>query len=185
MNIDLGYERSDDERLIDQLMEEDVIVMTSACMAVSNSSNIFTEHELLNKDQHFVCPDDGVRDQLILLRRVSSYFRKITNFSADEFEELSSLVCTIIESNAHSTGQPRSVFGMQPKLSAQQRHFLFVLYLHDNNVRLNAFRWKWAKFSTCNDILFVSSCINGALSDELHCPCESERMISGQTIPRF
>ena len=50
---------------------------------------------------------------------------------------------------------------------------------------MNAFTWNWAKSSTGDDILFISSCINAALSDELRWPSESERRISAQTIPGF
>ena len=89
MDFDFGYQKIDAESLIDQLIEKDMIAITAACMEVYKSSNLFIEDELLNKDQNFVCPEDGFLDQLILLQKTPLYFRIITNFSAVKFSELS------------------------------------------------------------------------------------------------
>src|SRR5689334_5599763 len=86
MAVFLVYEKTDSERWIDQLMEEDTIAIASVCITASNSCNLFTDDELLNEDQNFVDPEDGVRDQLILLQRTPSYFRIITNFSGEEIQ---------------------------------------------------------------------------------------------------
>lgn len=180
-----GYQKSEAELLVERIRKEEFLVISAACAAASNAPSYFNGDELLNEDQNLVSNEEGVRDQLILLQRTPSYFRIITNFSAEEFEELSQSVCPLIATMARSTGQPRSLFhGRQPKLSPQQRLLLFILYMkHDNTVRMDAFTWNWSKSSTCDDTLFVASCINEALAEELQWPNSGQRRALGSMIP--
>jgi hypothetical protein len=40
----------------------------------------------------------------------------------------------------------------------------------------DAFMWKWSKFALCDDILFIASCIDHALLDEIQWSTLKERV---------
>ena len=52
----------------------------------------------------YVDPNEGVRDVLATLSATPSYFKIITNFTQEEFEELCQIGCPPLEGNARSTG---------------------------------------------------------------------------------
>jgi hypothetical protein len=131
---------------------------------------------LIQPASNYVNPDAGVRDVLMTLQHTPDLFKTITNLTAVEVELLSNLVCPLILSTARSTGEKWSAMGRFPKLSPLQRLLHFLLYLkHDNAARYEGFTWNWSKSSSCDDALFVASCINKALEDQLRWPNEPER----------
>ena len=71
-------------------------------------------------------------------------------------------------------------------MSPEQRVLHFVLYLkHDNIVQLEAYGWNYAPSSSCNDAIFVASCLNEALEDELSWPDERRRSMLAARLPEF
>lgn len=113
-------------------------------------------------------------------------FKVLTNFPANEFEELRALVCPLISTYARTTGAPRSVFGRRPKLCPEQRLLHLIFYLkHDNVTRFDAYYWNWSKSSAYDDALFVSSYLNEALKEELKWPDETERQALTVSLPDF
>jgi hypothetical protein len=38
---------------------------------------------------------------------------------------------------------------------------------HDNVTMHDAFMWNWSKSTLCDDALFIASCINNALTNEI------------------
>jgi hypothetical protein len=174
--------------LMEQLDFTDVETAAIAAVAVAAVSSWYCLDECIQEenDQTYVNQALGVRDQLAVLLQTPSLFKILTNFTAEEFEELCGAVCPLIESNARTTGAPRSVFGRRPKLSSQQRVLHLVFYLkHDNVVRFDAFNWNWSKSSACDDAIFVASCINSALKHELRWPDANERRILAETLQDF
>jgi len=169
-----------------ELSEEELIAIGAVATAASNIWYFFDPDELNETDQTFVNSLVGVRDQLATLLQTPSLFKVLTNFTADEFEELASAVCPIVATHARTTGAPRSVFGRRPKLTPEQRLLHLIFYLkHDNVVRYDAYGWNWSKSSACDDAVFVSSCLNEALKDELKWPNEIERRALALTLPEF
>ena len=76
--------------------------------------------------------------------------------------------------------------GLRPKVSADQRLLAFILNLkHDNTATLEDFHWNWAKSSVSDDAVFISSCINHCLADEIRWPTGEERERLRQHIPEF
>jgi hypothetical protein len=43
----------------------------------------------------------------------------------------------------------------------------------------DAFMWNLAKSSLCDDVIFIASCLNHALVDEIHWPSSFERVALG------
>jgi hypothetical protein len=56
---------------------------------------------------------------------------------------------------------------------------------HDNVVTFNAFMWNWRKSNVCDDAIFIASCINEALSNEIWWPTIKERAQFGSQILGF
>jgi len=42
-----------------------------------------------------------------------------------------------------------------------------------------AFMWNWSKFALCDDAIFIASCIDHALEDEIKWPTPKERLSLG------
>ena len=165
----------DDYELLDGLIQQQAMILIAASTAAVNSDAFFSAQEALNDDQQYVDASQGVKDQLVMIRN-PSLFKTMTNFTCEEFEELSQLVCPVIALTARTTGEIRGLLGRQPKLSPQQRLLHFVLYLkHDNTVIFDSHCWNWSKSSACDDALFVASCINTALAHEIRWPSAEER----------
>jgi len=38
---------------------------------------------------------------------------------------------------------------------------------HDDVIMYVAFMWNWSKFALCHDTIFIASCVNYALEDEI------------------
>ena len=89
---------------------------------------MFEPHERDEEDQAFVNSLVEVRDQLGTLPQTPPLFKVLTNFTAEEFEELCAAVCPIISIHARKTGDPRSCFRRPPKLIPEQRvlHLFFI-----------------------------------------------------------
>ena len=174
-----------DEDLID-IPDEELNAISSVCVTAASITEFFNPDEFANEDQRYVDRSEGVRDQLTTLRRTPSLFKVLTNFTLEEFEELCCKVCHTIVTNARSTGLHKRVSGRPPKLSPDQRVLHFILYLkHDNIVQLQAYGWNYASSSSCDDCIFVASCINNALEEELSWPDAARRRILGQRLQDF
>jgi len=50
---------------------------------------------------------------------------------------------------------------------------------HDNVTMYAAFIWNWSKSPLCDDAIFIASCINYALEDEIQWPTPKERLSLG------
>jgi hypothetical protein len=60
------------------------------------------------------------------------------------------------------------VLGKLSKLTLKQRLLNFILYMkHDNVTMYVAFMWNWPKYALCDDVIFIASCMNDALEDEI------------------
>jgi hypothetical protein len=54
------------------------------------------------------------------------------------------------------------------KLTPKQYLFNFIFYVkHNNVIKYDAFMWNWCKSTLSDDALFIASCINNALSNEI------------------
>jgi len=163
--------------------ENALLAVLTGCAA---TEGYFCHDEMDDQGHNYVDPDAGVRYVLLTLQHTPDLFKSITNLTAVEFELLSTLVCPLIMMTARTTGKQRSLFGRLPKLSPQQRLLHFLLYLkHDNASRYEGFVWNWSKSSSCDDALFVASCINEALQDQLCWPNEHDRRMLGSRIPEL
>jgi hypothetical protein len=70
--------------------------------------------------------------------------------------------------------------GDHQKLNLLQRLLKLILFMkHDNVTRYNSFMWNWSKSSMCHDVLFISSCINTSIVDEIYWPTTQERTTLG------
>lgn len=127
-----------------------------------------------------------MNDLLGQLAKNLSQFRDLTNFSVEEFFELCKRVVPTIESNARSTGRRHVVSGHPSKLTTEQRLLNFVLYMkHNNVIYLDNMLWNWSRSVVCDNAIFVASCINKALADEVKWPFGAERRVLGAHIPQL
>ena len=81
------------------LSEEELAVIGGIAAAASNIWYLFDPDELNDKYQSFVNKLMEVRDQLTTILQTLFLFKVLTNFSAEEFEELCGLVCPMISSH--------------------------------------------------------------------------------------
>jgi len=59
---------------------------------------------------------------------------------------------------------------------------------HDNDTMYATFMWNWSKSTICDESIFIASCINHALEDEINWPTLKEGLSLGvhlQEIIRF
>jgi hypothetical protein len=50
---------------------------------------------------------------------------------------------------------------------------------HDNVTMYATFMWNWSKFALCDDAIFIASCINHALEDEIRWSTPEDRLSLG------
>lgn len=169
----------DDNNLLDKISHQKTRLLATISFAAANTNSYIDNDEMDLDDQKFVIPE-GVRDQLIILKKNPSLFEVLTNFTVFEFDEVCEMVCPIIATHARTTVQPRCIFGKDPNLSTDQRLLAFVLYMkQDNTVVFNAHQWNLAKSSACDDAIFVASRINSGLSHEIRWLNPEEMRASG------
>jgi hypothetical protein len=154
-------------------------------MAVAGSQHFFNANEITD-DQVYVVPEAGVIGQLAILRRAPSLFKAMTKFSTAEFEELCTIVYPIVIFHARSTGQIRGQGGRPCKLEPSQRILNCILSLkHDNTSVFDGADWNWSKSSVCDDAVFVASCINVGIAEEIRWPTPQECLVFASAIPRL
>ena len=108
--------------------EEELSEISAVVRTASNIWYMFEPDERDEENQAFVNSLVEVRDQLETMLKTPPLFKVLSNFTAEEFEELCAAVCPIISSHARTTGAPRSCFGRPPKLIPEQRvlHLFFI-----------------------------------------------------------
>jgi hypothetical protein len=177
------YSSSDDSLFDDE--DEEIAAVLAVVTAAAQSLRCFSANELASDSQQSVNKDVGVRDVLATMKATPSLFRSLTNFTVEEFELLCQRVAPVIATHARSSGVLK-IQGRHPKLSAHQRLLAFILHLkHDNSAMMEAFSWNWSKSSVSDDAIFVASCINHSLEDEIRWPSAAERDRLGAMIPEF
>jgi hypothetical protein len=176
---------SSDEELLDEIDAEHQIAMqvTIACV---NTWEFFTPMELEEGGGHFVDPNIGVRDVLMTMMATSSLFKSLTNFNLTKFEELAQLVVSTIIGHVRSIEKPQHNFGQLSKLTLEQGLFNFILYMkHDNVIKYDAFLWNWNK-SVINDVgIFIASCINFTIANEIRWPVIEGHQVLAMQLPQF
>jgi len=77
-------------------------------------------------------------------------------------------------------GDVLMVMGRPSRLGLKQQFLCFILFMKHNNITIyDAFIWNWAKSSLCDDVIFIASCINHALVNEIYWPSYFERVALG------
>jgi hypothetical protein len=94
---------SDDELII--------LAAQAASIAAASIHEHFRHQELNDDGQNCADHSCGVRDCLTTISSTPYRFKAITNFTADEFVELCSLVCPVISTYARHTGDIRPRVG--------------------------------------------------------------------------
>jgi hypothetical protein len=56
---------------------------------------------------------------------------------------------------------------------------------HDNSAMMEAFYWNWARSSISDDAIFIASCINNSIPDEIRWPTHAEREKLMRCIQEF
>ena len=170
----------------DSDLEIVLLAVQGAIIAASSTFEFFNIQELDDMGQGCVDHDAPVRDYLTTIRSTPYLFQTITNFTAEEFEELCTVVCPVIILHARSTGQLRGQGGRPPKLLPEQRLLNFVMFLkHDNTATFDSCQWNWARSSVNDDSLFVASCIGVACTHEIKWPSAQQRLDLARTVPQL
>jgi hypothetical protein len=75
----------------------------------------------------------------------------------------------------------------KPSKLTFERILNFIIYMkHDNVIVYATFMWNWLKYTLCDDAIFIASCVNHALEDEIRWPTPEEKFTLGvhlQKIP--
>ena len=93
----------EDEMMIFRMQH---IQKLSAFVVVNTLMNYNEDGEETTMRNTYVDPNEGVTDVLSTLSATPSYFKIITNFTQEEFNELCQLVCPYLDGNARSQGWP-------------------------------------------------------------------------------
>jgi hypothetical protein len=116
----------------------------------------------------FVDPNIDVQNVSMTMQATPCLFKSLTNFNLTEFEELAQLVVPTIIGHVRSIGEPHHISKQLSKLTLEQHLFNFKLYVkHDNVTKYDAFLWNWSKSAINDDGIFIASCINSAIVDEI------------------
>jgi hypothetical protein len=157
------------------------VMLAAAAVMTSDGETVNAEGQWQS-----VNPGIGVRDVLCSMSVTPVIFKRLTNFSLDEFNDLCAQVCPTLDVTARSTGELIRGAGRRPKLSSRQRVLNAILYLkHCNTIYHESFTWNWAKSSVCDDIIFVCTAINRVMVDEIKWPNAARRAELGQRLPEF
>jgi hypothetical protein len=90
---------------------------------------------------------------------------------------LATLVVPNIINHARLTEEVCNLFGWPCKLTLKQCLLNFLLYFkHDNVTIHDAFMWNWSKISICDDVIFIWSCINEGIANEIQWLIVKERV---------
>jgi hypothetical protein len=77
-------------------------------------------------------------------------------------------VLSTIIAHVRSIEVPHHIFERPSKLTLEQCLLNFILYIKHNNVtKYDAFLWKWKKIAINDDGIFISSCINSTIANEI------------------
>ncbi len=80
-------------------------------------------------------------------------------------------------------GDALMVKGRPSRLGPKQQFLCFILFMKHNNITIyDAFMWNWAESSFCDDVIFIASCINHALVNEICWPSSFERVVLGNQL---
>jgi hypothetical protein len=65
----------------------------------------------------------------------------------------------------------------KPSKLTFERILNFIIYMkHDNVIVYATFMWNWLKYTLCDDAIFIASCVNHALEDEIRWPTPKVRL---------
>jgi hypothetical protein len=93
---------------------------------------------------------------------------------------LSSLLMLAIPASTELGG------GRPSKLDSAECMLSFVLFVkHNTSIRYESSSLNWSRSSACEDVLFIASVINCALSDEISLTSPARRAHLGQVLPEF
>jgi hypothetical protein len=161
---------NNDEELLDDIDVEHQI-MVQATIACVNTWEFFTPMQLEEGCAQSVDLNIGVQNVLMTMQAMPSFFKSLTNFSLIEFEELAQLTIPTIIGHVRSIEEPHHIFGQPSKLIPKQRLLNIILYMkHDNVTKYDAFLWNWSKSAITDDGIFIASCINSAIINEIQWP---------------
>jgi hypothetical protein len=105
------------------------------------------------------------------MQTTPSLFKFFTNFTLGKFEKLPQLAIPIIINYVRSTWQPHLTIVWPSKLALKQHLFNFILFMkYDNVIKYDAFIWNWNNSVINDNGIFIASCINYAIVDEICWP---------------
>ena len=120
------------------------------------------------------------------MRVIPQNFKTLMSFIVVEFDELCGLVVLVIASHVWSIGEVDKFLGCSMKLCLQQHFLNFLLYMkYDNITSYDAFKWNWSCSTLNDDVLFISSCIDHALANDMVLTDVAERACLSTLIAHF
>jgi len=169
----------------EELLDEIQIAM-QAKIACVNTWEFCTPMKLKDGGVQSMDTNIGNRDVLTTMWVTPGSFKSLTNFNLTKFEELAQLVIPNIIGLVRSFREPHHIFGQPSKLTLEQHLFNFILYMKHNNVtKYDAFLWNWSKSAINDDGIFIASCINSTIVDEIRWPTIEEFRVLAMQLPQF
>jgi len=102
------------------------------------------------------------------MKAMGGLFKTLTDFTLSEFEELAKVVVVTIIGHVRSIREAHCTSNQPSKLTLEQCLLNFILYMkHDNITKYDAFMWNWSKNVINDDDMFIASCINYTIVDEI------------------
>jgi len=159
-------------------------IAVQAAITCVNTWEFFTPIKLKEVGGQFVDPNIGVRYVLVTMRATLCLFKSLTDFTLTEFEKLAQLVVPTIFVHARSIKEPHHISEWLAKLTPNECLFNFILYIKHNNVsKYDAFLWNWSKIAMNDDGIFITSCINSTIVDEIRWPIIEECWVFATQLP--
>jgi hypothetical protein len=120
------------------------------------------------------------------MKAMEGLFKIFINFTLSEFEELVKVVVLTIIGHVRSIWEGHCTFNWSSKLTMEQCLLNFILHMkHDNITKYDAFMWNWSKSAINDDGMFIASCINFTIVDEIRWPTIEEQQVLGTQLSQF
>ncbi len=157
-----------------------------ATITCVNTWEFFTPTKLEEGGGQPMDTNIGLRDGLTTMQGMPSLFKSLTNLNLIKFEELAQLVVLNIIGHVRPIREPHRIFGQPSNLTPKQHLFNFILYMKHNKItKYDASLWNQNKSAINDDGIFIASCINSAITNEIRWPTIEECRVLATQLPQL
>ncbi len=124
-------------------------------------------------------------DILATMWGTQNLFKSLVNFTPREFEKLAQLMVPTITSHVRSTWESHCTSRQPSKLASEWYLFSFILFMKHDVIKYDVFTWNWSKSAINDDNIFIASCINYVIIDNIQWPIVEQWQVLVTQLPQF